>query len=303
MRNYLTGIQVVNCTSLEDALKIMAQPTPPTPLAGGTDIMVNLNFKKLSDGIYLNLHSIPELKKNIRITNNEIILSALTTYTDVIYHSFFQNKYIILPQAAASVGSMGIQTRGTWAGNIMNASPAADGVPALMVYDAQIVLISQKGERIIPLCEFYQGYKKMQRLPDELIKEIRIPIVENTGFQYFRKVGERKAQAIAKVTLAARIVLDQEGRVQNSRFIFGSVMPYSYRMLNLEKILANRSIHTELVRQAVDVVAYDLKPITDIRSTAHYRLRVAQNLVEEFLNQTLEKYKFSTAETRRIHSV
>lgn len=300
MKNYLNDYAMISCESLHQALELLSQPVPPIPFAGGSDLMVALNFDKLASGNYLNLQSIPELHRPIQISGNEVILSALTTYMELRMHPFFQTQFCLLKQAASLVGAPLIQTRGTWAGNIANASPAADGVPALMVYDAEVVLSSLKGQRRILLSEFYTDYKKTQRRPDELITEIRIPLNTQSHYEYYRKVGERRAQAIAKVILAGRIHINADSVVSNVRIVYGSMMPYTYRMYKLEKLLYQHAITPELIQSALYLVRKELKPIDDVRSSAHYRLQVAQNLLAEFLTQVCENYKISTAETRRV---
>lgn len=301
MKNYLNDHAMISCESLHEALEKMASPQPPIPFAGGSDLMVALNFGKLPAGTYLNLHSIKELHRPIQISDREVIFSALTTYMDVRTHPLFQTELCLLRQAATVVGAPTIQSRGTWVGNIANASPAADGVPALMVYDAELILSSLAGQRRVALADFYTGYKQTQRRPDELITEIRIPLNPHNHYEYYRKVGERRAQAISKVLLAGRIYINNNNStISSARIVYGSVMPYTYRMRSLETLLCQQAITPELIQIALSLVQNELKPIDDIRSTAHYRLKVAQNLLEEFLNQVSENYKISTAETRRV---
>ena len=289
MRNYLADYQVVNCASLPEALALLAQSPAPIPIAGGTDLMVYLNYHQLPAGTYLNLHAIPELRSRISVDAQQVTLSALTTYMDVRRHSFFRENMTMLAEAAAVVGAPGIQSTGTWAGNIVNASPAADGVPALMVYDAEVILTSSQGERRVLLANFYRDYKQMDRRADELLTAIVMPRINNSK-QYYRKVGERKSQAISKVLLAARLEQDAAtAAITDARIVYASMMPYCYRCRTIETMLTGQRLSPQLISAAVQQLDQELRPIDDIRSTARYRLKVAGNLLEEFLSQALAK--------------
>jgi CO/xanthine dehydrogenase FAD-binding subunit len=161
-----------------------------------------------------------------------------------------------------------IQNRGTLAGNIENGSPAADGVPVLMAADAAVVLRSLDGERTVPLAEYYTGYRKTVRRPDELIVRIDVDVPE--GAQRFDKVGTRAAQAISKVVMAAI----------GHRVAFGSVAPVIVRAHKLEAYVAGGGRD---VAEAKRLVAEDVSPIDDVRSTADYRRRVVANLVADWI--------------------
>lgn len=287
MRTNLENYNIISYETLSEVLEIMNKENPPTPIAGGTDLMVQLNYKNLPEGEYLNLHAIKELQPSIIIEGDMIKISPLTSYTDLILHPYFKENMSLLREAAFAVGAPGIQSRGTWAGNIMNASPAADGVPALMVYDAKLKLTSLERERIVSLDTFYKGYKTFDKKANEIITEIQIPIPKTKALEYYRKVGERRAQAISKVLLAARIELNEESIIKDARLIFASVMPYTYRARETEKILNGQKLCEELIEKAMSLLANELKPIDDIRSTARYRNKVARNLLRECLEKAL----------------
>ncbi len=177
---------------------------------------------------------------------------------------------------------MAIQNRGTLGGNIINASPAADSPPALLVYDAEIELISQRGVRWLPYYGFQTGYKQMQMATDELLRAIRLPRRTEKWRQYYRKVGTRKAQAISKVCFAGAALVEN-GTIRDMRIALGSIAPFVLRAVKTEGALRGRSVTPTMIAAAKEILAREIAPIDDIRSTAHYRLRVAQNLLEEFL--------------------
>lgn len=293
MRTYLPEFEVLCPTTLAGALKALQGMPAPTPLAGGTDLMVLLNAGQLKPGLYLNLHSVPDLHRPIELRDGDICLSALTTYTEARRHPLIRKHLPMLPLAAREIGALQIQSRGTWAGNIVNASPAADGVPALMAYEAKIELTSAAGARVVPLDRFYSGYKQMDRRPDEIVTSIRIPLQDENRMEYYRKVGTRRFQAISKTLLAAIAVLNGKKRVEKIRLVYASVMPYTYRALRAESVLKGRVLDSSAIAAAVEALKAELKPIDDIRSTARYRLSVSCKLIEEFLNSVVKHAKLT----------
>jgi CO/xanthine dehydrogenase FAD-binding subunit len=213
-----------------------------------------------------------------------VIVSALTTYTEIQRHPALQAEFPLLCAAARETGSIATQNRGTLGGNIVNASPAADSPPALLVYDAEVELISERGVRWVPFHGFYTGYKKMQIASDELLRAVRLPRRAKPWRQYYRKVGTRKAQAISKVCFAGTALADN-GAIRDLRIALGSVAPIVLRLVKTEDALRGTSVTPAVVSAAKETLAREIAPIDDIRSTARYRLRVAQNLLEEFLSQ------------------
>ena len=211
-----------------------------------------------------------------------VILGALTTYRDVRISSV-RHRFPMLALAAREVGALAIQSRGTWVGNIANASPAADGVPALMAYDAEIELTSKDERRIVPLSGFYRGYKQMDRRANELITAIHLPIPRPGWREYFRKVGARRFQAISKTLLAGRILLGEDHTVEDIRMVLASVAPYTLRTVQTENVLRGRQLTPELIEEAAEAIQDEIRPIDDVRSTEAYRRQVTSNLVREFL--------------------
>ena len=284
MRAYVPGYDLRVPTSLTEALALLArEPGVWQPFAGGTDLMVLLEAGKLSHKRFLSLAKLDDFR-GIEVTPVAVMLGALTTYTEIQRHPVLRCEFPLLCAAARETGSVATQNRGTLGGNIVNASPAADSPPALLVYDADVELISQRGVRWLPYHGFHTGYKKMQIAPDELLRAVRLPRRAESWKQYYRKVGTRKAQAISKVCFAgaARI---ENGTVYDIRIALGSVAPVVFRAVNTETALRGKHIAPEIIAGAKGVLAREIAPIDDIRSTARYRLRVAQNLLEEFLIQ------------------
>jgi len=270
--------------SLSEALALLAQePGVWQPFAGGTDLMVLLEAGKLSHKRFLSVARLDDLR-GIEVNDEFVILGALTTYTEIQKHPTVQTEFPLLCAAARETGSIATQNRGTLGGNIVNASPAADSPPALLVYDAEIELISQRGIRWLPFQGFQTGYKKMQLAPDELLRAIRLPRRPKKWRQYYCKVGTRKAQAISKVCFAGAALVE-DGLIRDVRIALGSVAPIVLRAVKTEDALRGSGVTPAPIAAARETLAREIAPIDDIRSTARYRLRVAQNLLEEFLTQ------------------
>ncbi len=282
MRGNVPTYQLTTPSSLNDALTLLSkEPGTWKPFAGGTDLMVLLESGRLQHRNYINIWSLSELR-GIRVDDAFITLGALTTYTDVQSNVVLQEEFPMLCKAASETGGLAIQNRGTLGGNIVNASPAADSPPALLAYDAEIELASISGSRWIPYQGFHSGYKTMQMRPDELLTRIRIPRKQDNLLHYYRKVGTRKAQAISKVCIAA-VGGSQNGRVKHVRLVFGSVAPIVIRCTATENFLLDKSLDDATLTGASDALRQEIAPIDDIRSTAAYRLRVATNLLSDFL--------------------
>ena len=284
MRAYVPAYDLRVPGSLSEALAVLArEPGVWQPFAGGTDLMVLLEAGKLAHKRYLSVAKLEDLR-GVEVTADFVILGALTTYTEIQKHPVLQSEFPLLCAAARETGSIATQNRGTLGGNIVNASPAADSPPVLLVYDADIELISIRKEHWLAYHGFHTGYKKMQLAPDELLRAIRLPRRAKPWRQYYRKVGTRKAQAISKVCFAGAALVEN-GVIRDIRIALGSVAPVVLRAVKTEDALQDVNITPKIIAAAMETLAREIAPIDDIRSTARYRLRVAQNLLKEFLSQ------------------
>ena len=259
------------------------EPGAWKPFAGGTDLMVLLEAGKLPHRNYIDIFNLKELK-GIEVTDEYVTLGALTTYTDVQSNAILQREFPMLCQAASETGGLAIQNRGTLGGNIVNASPAADSPPALLTYDAELELVSNAGSRWIHYSGFHTGYKQMNLRSDELLRSIRLRRATRMLLQYYRKVGTRKAQAISKVCFAA-VGRMNEGKLADVRIALGSVAPIPLRCAKTESVINGRRPDADAVQAAKAELTREIVPIGDIRSTADYRLRVAVNLLADFMAQ------------------
>jgi CO/xanthine dehydrogenase FAD-binding subunit len=282
MRGYIPSYKLTTTASLAEALAVLAnEPGVWKPFAGGTDLMVLLEAGKLPHKNYINIWPLKELRE-ILTTDGHITLGALTTYTEVQENSILQSEFPMLCQAASETGGLAIQNRGTLGGNIVNASPAADSPPALLAYDAEVELSSISGVRWLPYQGFHTGYKQMQIRSDELLTRIRLPRRTANCYHYYRKVGTRKAQAISKVCLSA-VGSRDNSTINHIRIALGSVAPIVIRCKQTEDALLGQKLNEAAIQLGCEVLTKEIKPIDDIRSTASYRLRVATNLLTDFL--------------------
>jgi CO/xanthine dehydrogenase FAD-binding subunit len=287
----LDKYELMTPASLREALDDLARHPAARPFAGGTDLMVVLEAGHLPPGRYVSLQNCRELQ-GIRETPDGISIGALTTYTGIRNSELLVRRYPMLPMAAAETGGLATQNRGTIGGNIANASPAADTPPALLVYDAELELMSAAGTRRIPYAAFHQGYKKMDLAPGEIVASVHLPSRDSLPLNhaapafrrkdYYRKVGTRRAQAISKVCFAGSILMDGE-QVKDVRIALGSVAPTVVRPRRTEDVIRGGILPVAAVLRAQEVLLTEISPIDDLRSTARYRARVAANLLADFL--------------------
>jgi CO/xanthine dehydrogenase FAD-binding subunit len=260
MRASVPGYELIAPRSLDHALDLLPAYRP---IAGATDVMVLFEAGKLEHREWMTIRHLKELR-GIDAAPEFVTLGALTTYTEVRGDALLAAEFPMLAEAAALTGGIATQNRGTIGGNIVNASPAADTPPALLVYDSEVELVSARGSRWIPYAQFHAGYKRMDLAPDELLARVRLPRGAEISRQRYRKVGTRRAQAISKVCFAGAIVGKQV------RIGLGSVAPVPLL------VDGDRSTIQQKLEQAIS-------PIDDIRSTSAYRRTVAMNLLNEFL--------------------
>lgn len=273
MKTPLSALELRRASSLDDALAIL-RDEPRVPIAGATDVYVQLNFGTHPGRRFLDIWGIAELRR-IELRGDMLVLGALATYTAMLASPHVRDRLPMMLEAARQVGGRQIQNRGTVGGNIANGSPAGDSLPVLAAADAVVVLRSVSGERRVPLTALYTGYRASVIRADELIVAVEVPRV--SGPQWFRKVGTRAAQAISKVVVAA--VRGADGA---PRIAVGSVAPTVVRLRATERALAGGASADD----AMAALRGEVRPIDDIRSTAEYRLRVTENLVRRFWIET-----------------
>jgi CO/xanthine dehydrogenase FAD-binding subunit len=282
MRSDPADFELVAPASLNAAVAMLAEsPLEWLPIAGGTDVMVQFASGTLRARKLLSIWNLPELRR-IDALPDEIQIGAGSTYADLRRNEIVAREFPLLARSASWTGGIANQNRGTLGGNIVNASPAADSLPTLLAYEAELILVSAGGERRVGYADFHSGYKKMALNPGELIRAVCLPRRFPGYVQYSRKVGGRNAQAISKVCVAALGRLEA-GTIADVRIALGSVAPMPIRLRETEKLLIGKPLNAELKARARETAVAETRPIDDIRSTARYRAAVVGNLVSEFL--------------------
>jgi CO/xanthine dehydrogenase FAD-binding subunit len=282
MRAQPSEYELVAPGKLSKVLELLArEPGVWLPIAGGTEVMVQYGAGRLGARKLVSLWGLPELRR-IERTEQELIIGAGCTYSDLRNHPVVAQQFPLLARAASWTGSVANQNRGTLGGNIVNASPAADSLPALLVYEAELLLISARGTRRIPYGDFHTGYKQTRLAPDEIISGIALQPRFAGYHAYSRKVGTRNAQAIAKLCVAG-LGRVSDKKIEDVRLAIGSMAVTPLRLRHTEEVLLGQGWSPALIAKARQVLETEVAPIDDIRSSADYRLHVAGNLLQEFL--------------------
>ena len=262
----------------------------PLLLAGGTDIYPSLQGK-LPKGPILDLSSIASMRA-IKKVKDRLLIGALATWTDIL-RSDLPPGFRALQQAASEVGSTQIQNRGTIAGNLCNASPAADGVPPLLVLDATLVLASERGQRRLPLEHFILGNRKTALASDELVLAIDVPFQSANGASAFMKLGARRYLVISIAMVATRLVRDESGTITECSVSVGACSAVAKRMREVEqKLVGMTLVDVAAGRLQIDPAQFvGLEPIDDIRATSDYRREAVGELIVRCLSQTANELK------------
>ena len=255
-----------------------------TPIAGGTDLMVRITGEigPAPDRL-LDLSRVDALK-GIALEAGALVLGARTTYTEIRRSALVEAHLPALVEAAATIGAIQIQNRGTLGGNIANASPAGDTLPILLAADATILVGGQRGEREIPAADFFTGYRETALAPDELILHVTFPLPTGRELR-FRKVGTRRAQAISKVVMATAWRDDGPKGLRDVRIALGSVAATPIRARSTEAVLEGALPVPEVADRAAEALANEIEPIDDVRSTADYRRTVAARVLHRLVRE------------------
>jgi CO/xanthine dehydrogenase FAD-binding subunit len=268
-------------TSLDEALTLLGDASWRM-LAGGTDFYPAQGTRPLTENI-LDLNGLEALR-GIADTASHVVIGARTTWTELLRHPL-PPAFDALKQAAREVGSVQIQNMASVAGNLCNASPAADGVPPLIVLDAEVELRSIRGSRVLPLGDFILGNRKTALLSNELVTAIRVNKNSTLGNSAFVKLGARRYLVISIAMAAARIVLAGDGSIASAAIAVGSCSAVAQRLAGLEAALVGLRPGPDIERAVVNADLAALTPIDDVRGTAEYRRAAAREIVLRALEQ------------------
>ncbi len=273
--------------SLSELTGALAE-TRGSVLAGGTDIIPRMRHGQFTASTLVDVTQIEALKF-IREHGNRVHIGALTTHQEIVESGLLAEYNPALVAAALTVGCEQTRNRGTLGGNIANASPAADTIPPMMIFDADVHLLSNAGKNIIPLDEFLLGPGKIKLNPGELITQVSFQPFAGAWGVSFMKLGKRNGMAISLVSAAAAIVLDPAGRISTARLCLGSVAPRVVRSLKAEAELLDQPPTSDVLAQAAQACLDDISPIGDVRATSEYRSHSAVVIARRVLTQAVDQ--------------
>jgi len=262
--------QYIRARDFDHAIETLAEDHERLKiLAGGTDLLVMVRQNKEAPRSVLDITPLNELKA-IEIKGEEVEMGALVTHTQVCEFPLLTEQTVALVQACREVGSPQIQNRGTLGGNLANASPAADTIPPLYVFQAVLTLGSRQGERKIKVEDFCTEVKRSVLRPDEMILRISFPLPSKGSFSFFKKLGQRKAMNISKVSIAACLEFDGD-TIGSIRVALGAVGPTVIRAVETESYLQGKTLSEDAIEAVAGIIRRESRAISDIRSTADYR--------------------------------
>ncbi len=258
-------------------------------LAGGTDLMIQLREKTVSPDVVLDISRIRTLARIERM-GNEIRIGPLVTHTMLASSDLIREYMGVLSEAARTVGSPQIRNLGTLGGNIVNASPAADTIPALVILEARLILTNTEGERVLPVTDFFEGPYKTVIAPDELLTGIIVPLPPPSGRAVFLKLARRRALAIARMNLACMLYYNRQTELfEWVRLCVGSSTPRPVRMTAAEKMLKGQPYSDEVLERAGSAAAEQMVALSGLRSSTAYKKPVVGDLVIRAVRMAVEK--------------
>jgi CO/xanthine dehydrogenase FAD-binding subunit len=284
----LPKFQLTEPRSLDEALALMAEAADrPIPLAGGTNLLVDLRNRGKPAGRLAWLGRIPELRR-LEVTRDRVVLGARTTITDLLRRTELEPAGPSLVQSGRLFAGHMIRNAATVGGNVCYGSPAADMVPPLLSLDAELTLASRSSERTVPLHDFLIGYKATDRRPDEILTTIAWPRLPAGAANLFHKLGLRKGDAITVVAVAVTIAAEN-GHCSLARVALGAVGPTVFRAKAAERTLEGERLTPAVVAEAARRAAEACRPIDDLRASADYRQHTAEVLVRRLVQRAWDQ--------------
>ena len=271
--------------NLTEALEMLAEHAPDVMVvAGGTNLIPDLRLGRYRPRWVVNVASLPELQ-GIRREDGQLVIGAGVTVAEVLDDPLVAQHAPVLREAAGLLGNPLVRNRATVAGNLADASPAADMAPPLLALDAEVELASRGGTRRVSLKDFFLGVRRTARQPHELVTSVRVPLPPPGSASAFYKIGLREADAIAVASGAVRVDRDGDDRCRLARIALGSVAPTPIRAYEAERALEGRPLEPESIAEAARLAAEATRPIDDIRGSAAYRRQVTEVIVRRMLHR------------------
>ncbi len=273
--------------SLNEALVMLFDHPEAIPLAGGTDLLLQIKEKRRSAKTLLSLKRIPELHQ---VTDNgKFAFGSAVTLRQITAQPRIRQDYLALTEGAGLIGSFQIRNMATVGGNLCNAAPSADTAPPLLVLGAQVLLVGRQSERLLPLEAFFQGPGSTALNQAELLKQIILPEPEPRSGSFYLRFTPRRFMDIALAGAAAAVTLDRQGTIKEARLALGAVAPRPMRALEAEKILKGCLPTDDLLQEAGVQAARETQPIDDLRASAEYRKHLVEVLIQRALKGAIAR--------------
>lgn len=293
-------IDYLRLNQLDDVLEMLWAEGPGVLLlAGGTDILVRPR-PFAGTRILLDISRVEQLRDiTVDPTDDSLLIGAAATHEEIAWNPLVSRRAQLLTQACRQVGSAQIRNLGTLGGNLGNASPAADSVPALACLEAQVVLSRRNQQRRLPVLEYFTGPGSSVRQPDEVISALRLPRQRGHQVSFFLKAGQRRGMCCSKASVAFRARRHSDGRLSNVRVALGAVSPTVVRVAEAEQVIEGRRLEPRLIEDAAVACSRAASPIDDIRSSADYRRTVVAALLKDGLYRLYDKQRQRRRSRRR----
>lgn len=291
MRRSVAERHVTSPQGLNEALGFLAEHAPQAwkPLAGGTDALVpSYRDGRSKNSHWMSMHRLRKELRYIHETDDQFVIGAMATIQDLFEHDGLARSFGTIREACRSFAGPAIRNRATVAGNIANASPAADLPPVWLILDAQLELASVRGRRLVPVENFWTGYKCNSMEHDELIVALIVTKTrDQETLRSFRKVSPRRTDSISLLNFSASGIRGSNGSWRDIRLAFGCMGPFALRARLTEEFIEGRCFDASKSEELAQSLSSELKPLSDHRATAAYRLRTATRLTNAFLAGSL----------------
>jgi xanthine dehydrogenase FAD-binding subunit len=282
--------EVYQPTSLEEALALASRHPQAVIIAGGTDVLIKVREGKLCYREILSIHGLSELTGIDETADGDLLIGPLNSFRDIEEHPLIRRHIPLLAQAAATVGGPQIRTMGTLGGNVANGVTSADTASSLYALEAELLLQSAAGQRLLPIKDFYLGPGQTERAPGEILTKIiiRKAIYADSGGCYI-KYAMREAMDIATLGCAILVKPDKVGqRLARLRIAFGVAAPIPCRATETEEEL-NGSMIAQAVQRIGELVRMEINPRDSWRASREFRLHIAGVLAERALNKAWQQ--------------
>jgi CO/xanthine dehydrogenase FAD-binding subunit len=289
MANARTEFEYVAPETLDAALEALERSEGAAIIAGGTDLLTRRRAGLIQPDLLIDLKSLG--LSYIKPVENHISIGAYTTFSQMIASRLLAEHFPALVDACREIAAIPIRNRATLGGNLANGSPAADAAPPLLVYDAEAVQVKRVSQRVVPLEGFFSGPGQTVKERNEILTEVRIPLLPPRAASRFIKIGKRRAMAVAIASVAALVVLEEDGNVPKVRIALGSAAPTPLRARKAEGVLEGSLLSDELIATAARKARDEATPISDIRASADYRSKMVEVLVWRALKAIWEEQK------------